>query len=373
MDSTAARGRMSWLAVWATTPISWTTPPTWSRKPARWRRKSTPCDPRSAARSAANQENLVLTGTAAINGTGNALANRLTGNACQQRLNGGAGADTMAGGLGNDTYIVDNAADVVTEASALATEIDTVHSSVSRALGANQENLVLTGAAAINGAGNALANRITGNAAANSAQRRLRAMTSSWEAAATTFCSGLSLAPLPSARRSATPSPAAPAMTSSCWASPPRGCTTTARRHAGQQRLRAGHRLHGGRQAPAQGRGGPIPARRLAGRPACRARALPRQQRQRRAESDRRADCRDPGAECRQRADGRDCRLTVAKAKGASRRPAGCPFFCGIGSLFIPFSFPRLQQLRRARLQQERRHPLRVRLRRRQARSQARS
>ena len=32
-------------------------------------------------------------------------------------LNGGAGADTMAGGAGNDTYTVDNAGDVVTEAT----------------------------------------------------------------------------------------------------------------------------------------------------------------------------------------------------------------------------------------------------------------
>jgi Ca2+-binding RTX toxin-like protein len=115
----------------------------------------------------ANVENLLLTGSAAINGNGNTLANRITGNAANNGLNGGAGADSMAGGLGNDTYIVDNAADVVTEASALATEIDTVHSSVNRVLGANQENLVLTGTA-INGTGNNLANRLTGNASNNS-------------------------------------------------------------------------------------------------------------------------------------------------------------------------------------------------------------
>ena len=58
----------------------------------------------------ANVENLVLTGTAAINGTGNTLANILTGNSGANILNGGAGADTMTGGVGNDTYIVDNAA-----------------------------------------------------------------------------------------------------------------------------------------------------------------------------------------------------------------------------------------------------------------------
>ena len=92
---------------------------------------------------------------------------RLTGSSGADTLDGGEGGDTMAGGLGNDTYIVDNAADVVTEASALPAEIDTLQSSVSRALGANQENLVLTGAVATNGTGNTLNNRLTGNAAAN--------------------------------------------------------------------------------------------------------------------------------------------------------------------------------------------------------------
>ncbi|VVN27814.1 beta strand repeat-containing protein [Pseudomonas fluorescens] len=112
------------------------------------------------------QENLTLSGTAAINGTGNNLPNTLTGNSAANVLNGGGGADTMIGGLGNDTYHVDNAGDVVSETSGSG-GIDTVFASVSRALGTYQENLTLSGTAAINGTGNNLANMLTGNSAAN--------------------------------------------------------------------------------------------------------------------------------------------------------------------------------------------------------------
>src|SRR5262249_36273991 len=45
--------------------------------------------------------------------------------------------------------------------------LDTVESSVSHILGAEVENLTLTGAGAINGTGNALANMIVGNTGAN--------------------------------------------------------------------------------------------------------------------------------------------------------------------------------------------------------------
>ena len=115
--------------------------------------------------AAANVENLTLTGNADINGTGNGFANTITGNSGDNTLDGGAGADTMTGGAGNDTYVVDNVGDVVDGSRGEGT--DTVQSSVSYTLGANVENLTLTGALAINGTGNAVANVITGNSAAN--------------------------------------------------------------------------------------------------------------------------------------------------------------------------------------------------------------
>src|SRR5688572_29274752 len=47
-----------------------------------------------------NVEALVLTGAAALDGTGNTLNNILIGNAAANQLDGRAGADTMSGGAG---------------------------------------------------------------------------------------------------------------------------------------------------------------------------------------------------------------------------------------------------------------------------------
>lgn len=110
----------------------------------------------------ANVEHLTLTGTANINGTGNAISNRLTGNAGANILDGGGAADYMLGGAGKDTYIVDSVGEVLYEAASAG--VDTVRSSVSFTLAANIENLALTGAANMNATGNELANRLTGNA-----------------------------------------------------------------------------------------------------------------------------------------------------------------------------------------------------------------
>ncbi|MDF2399906.1 calcium-binding protein, partial [Pseudomonas sp. 3MA1] len=110
-----------------------------------------------------NLENLTLLGNANLSGTGNGLNNRITGNAGDNFLDGGAGIDTLIGGTGNDTYVVDDVRDVIIETSTLVSEIDTVRSSVSWTLGANLENLTLTGSANLNGTGNALNNVLIGN------------------------------------------------------------------------------------------------------------------------------------------------------------------------------------------------------------------
>jgi Ca2+-binding RTX toxin-like protein len=53
-----------------------------------------------------NVEKLILNGTAAINGTGNALNNKITGNAADNTLIGAGGDDALTGGAGADTFIV---------------------------------------------------------------------------------------------------------------------------------------------------------------------------------------------------------------------------------------------------------------------------
>jgi Ca2+-binding RTX toxin-like protein len=147
-----------------------------------------------------NLENLVLTGTTAINGTGNADDNSLKGNsgkniltggAGDDTLDGGAGVDTLAGGADNDTYTVDLLVkgtgskatvaleDTVVEKAAEGTDtvvlrMDPAVSPIFTGtgailLGANLENLDArdTGAIRLNITGNAAANTLYGNAGAN--------------------------------------------------------------------------------------------------------------------------------------------------------------------------------------------------------------
>ncbi len=131
-------------------------------------------------------ENLTLTGTADIDGEGNALGNEITGNVGGNRLDGrggndtltgnngdddldgGIGADSLVGGKGSDTYHVDDIADVIAE-SGPGTDLDEVVSSITYTLGTTLEHLSLDplGSDDIDGTGNARDNNITGNLGSN--------------------------------------------------------------------------------------------------------------------------------------------------------------------------------------------------------------
>jgi Ca2+-binding RTX toxin-like protein len=96
---------------------------------------------------------------------GNAGADTLMGGSGNDLLNGGSGADRMAGGPGDDNYVVNDAADLVLEASDNGN--DTIRSSISLTLRANVENLTLISAKPDSATGNELPNLIIGGAGNN--------------------------------------------------------------------------------------------------------------------------------------------------------------------------------------------------------------
>ncbi|HEX8640075.1 MAG TPA: hypothetical protein VF704_02850 [Allosphingosinicella sp.] len=111
-----------------------------------------------------NLENLTLTGSEAIGGTGNSGANEIVGNDAANRLDGDGGSDLMIGGGGDDIYIVEHAGDRAREQRDGGT--DTVRASVDFTLGAHVEKLVLI-AGAVAGTGNNADNAIKGSRIAN--------------------------------------------------------------------------------------------------------------------------------------------------------------------------------------------------------------
>ena len=108
---------------------------------------------------AAHVEDLVLLGTDAINGTGNALANTITGNDAANTLTAIGGGDTLIGMGGNDSYLLSGTGDLVSELAGGGT--DTVTAGFDYVLTDHVERLIMTGAA-VAGTGNAEANEIFG-------------------------------------------------------------------------------------------------------------------------------------------------------------------------------------------------------------------
>jgi trimeric autotransporter adhesin len=113
----------------------------------------------------ANVENLIMQGSADLQGYGNADANVLYGNTGNNLLNGNGGVDLMVGGAGNDIYFVDDSSDSAFEVASEGN--DTVFTSASYGLAAEVENLIMTGSADLQGYGSAQANVLYGNAGNN--------------------------------------------------------------------------------------------------------------------------------------------------------------------------------------------------------------
>jgi len=122
---------------------------------------------------------LTLTGSANLSATGNALNDLITANNGNDVLTAGAGVDTLVGGSGNDTlvsgsavavlvggtgtntFVINNAADIISEPVNSKSNVEMT--SVSATLAANVQNLTGIGSASLQLAGNGLANVITAN------------------------------------------------------------------------------------------------------------------------------------------------------------------------------------------------------------------
>jgi Ca2+-binding RTX toxin-like protein len=114
----------------------------------------------------ANVENTQITGGPGSYVVGNDVNNLLVGNTGADTLVGGIGADTLVGAAGDDFYIIADQDDVIIELAAGGN--DTILTSISYyQMGAEVENLEMTGTTGTYAIGNALDNLIVGNLGAD--------------------------------------------------------------------------------------------------------------------------------------------------------------------------------------------------------------
>jgi len=110
---------------------------------------------------AVNVANLILTGTAALSGTGTTTASQITANSGADTLTAGSAVTTLIGGSGNDTFVVNLATDVVQDTATTTTNV--LSSSVSFSLPTNVNRLILTGTATVTGTANSANDTLSAN------------------------------------------------------------------------------------------------------------------------------------------------------------------------------------------------------------------
>lgn len=142
-------------------------------------------DDPGAAMIGGNVERVLLTGTGAINATGNGLANTITGNGANNVLSGaggndvldgaagndtlvgGDGDDVLIGGAGNDSFSGGNGIDTVSFASSTSAITFSLAASGQQSTGGAGNDTLVSGHAIENLTGGSGADKLTGNASAN--------------------------------------------------------------------------------------------------------------------------------------------------------------------------------------------------------------
>jgi hypothetical protein len=121
----------------------------------------------STATLASQYQNLQLSGSSAINGTGNSLDNIISGNTGNNIINGGAGNDTLTGGAGADTFRLDTALNGTTNVDRITDFTPTTSTTTSDRI--ELENAIFTGLTATGKLATALF--VSGSSFTNTTQR----------------------------------------------------------------------------------------------------------------------------------------------------------------------------------------------------------